>query len=58
MSDCGSNFKEATRKLNLEHPELNQDQITNFTHQQSIKWKFNPPSLPHIGVHGKDWFGL
>ena len=49
MSDCGSNLKEATRELNLEHPELNQDKI-NFTDQQCIKLKFNPPSSPHIGA--------
>ena len=49
VSDCGSNLKEATRELNLEHPELNQDKI-NFTDQQRIKLKFNPPSSPHMGA--------
>ena len=58
VPDCGSNFKRATQNLSLEHPKLNQDKITNFTDQQSAKWKFNPPSLPHMGVHGKDCFGL
>ena len=31
LPDCGSSFIEATVELNLEHPELNQDKITNFT---------------------------
>ena len=37
LSDSGSNFKGATRELNLGHPELNLDKITNFTDQQNIK---------------------
>ena len=37
VSNCGSNFKDATRELNLEHPELNQDKIINFTDQQNVK---------------------
>ena len=44
VSDCGSNFKRATRELNLGHQELNQDKITNFTDQENIKWI--------------NWFGL
>ena len=50
VSDCGSNFKVVTQELNLEHTESNQDKTTNFTDQKSIKWKFNPPSSPHMGV--------
>ena len=37
VSNCGSSFKDATRELNLEHPELNQDKIINFTDQQNVK---------------------
>ena len=49
VPDCGSNFTGATRELYFGHPELNQDKIKNFTDQQSIKWKFNPPSSSHVG---------
>ena len=48
LSGCGSNFKGATRALKFGHQELNQDKITYFTDQQNIKWKFNPPSSPHM----------
>ena len=42
-------FQRATRELNFGHPKLNLDKITNFTDHQIIKWKFNPPSSPHMG---------
>ena len=48
MSDFGSNFKGATRELNLGHPELDQDKMKNFTDQQNFKWKFNSPKSPHM----------
>ena len=49
VSNSGSNFKGVTWELNLGHQELTQDKITNFTDQQNIKWKFNPPSSPYMG---------
>ena len=30
VSDCGSSFEGVIQELNLEHPELNQDKITNI----------------------------
>ena len=44
LSDCGSNFKGASKELKLEHRSLNQMKITEFTERQHIVWKFKPPS--------------
>ena len=49
LSDCGSNFKGTVAELKPHLTELNQGKISNFTSNQNIQWKFNPPSSPHMG---------
>ena len=48
-SDCGSNFKGATKELKQVIAELDHTAISTFASTRNIVWKFNPPSAPHMG---------
>ena len=48
-SDCGTNFKGATRELNQAIAALDKKKIGDFAGDNSIEWKFNPPAAPHMG---------
>ena len=48
VSDCGSNFKCAFKKLKLKHSCLNQMKITEFTERKHIVWKLNSRSTHHM----------
>ena len=48
-SDCGSNFKGASKELKAALMELDQTKIGSNAAEQEIEWKFNPPDAPHMG---------
>ena len=48
-SDCGTNFKGATKELKEELKKLDQTKIGGFSQHKEIEWHFNPPSAPHMG---------
>ena len=48
-SDCGSNFKGATRELKDSIASLSHEDIGNYAAMSNIHWKFNPPCAPHMG---------
>eukprot|EP00112_Aurelia_sp_Birch-Aquarium-sp1_P008827 Seg1983.6 transcript_id=Seg1983.6/GoldUCD/mRNA.D3Y31 product="hypothetical protein" protein_id=Seg1983.6/GoldUCD/D3Y31 len=50
VSDCGSNFRGADRELKVCLKELDQEKIKTFASNRRVKWKFNPPSSPHMGA--------
>ena len=58
LSDCGSNFKVATRELNLEHPEFNQNKIKFLLISKVSHGILILQTYHRWGVLGKDWFGL
>ncbi len=49
ISDNGSNLVGANTELKQAIKEWNQEEITNFTANRNIQWKFNPPSASHFG---------
>ena len=49
VSDCGTNFKGAVNKLEIETSKLDYRKVGNKMHYPKIQWLFNPPSLPHLG---------
>lgn len=49
QSDNGTNFTGARNELNECWSSLDQDIITSQLAGRRIKWKFNPPSAPHMG---------
>ena len=48
-SDCGTNFKGATKELKQVISELDHETISNFTSSKNILWSYNPPAAPHMG---------
>ncbi|PIK45261.1 hypothetical protein BSL78_17882 [Apostichopus japonicus] len=52
ISDNGTNFKGAEKKLRELVDRMDKDKMTRSTANQMIKWHFNPPLSPHFGgVH-------
>lgn len=49
ISDFGSIFIGAVQELKLQHNGLHQIKMTEFTEQEKIIWKFNPPSSQNMG---------
>jgi len=49
VSDCGTNFKGASKEIkeNLKH--FNQSQLNVYSLKKGFQWQFNPPSSPHMG---------
>ena len=48
-SDCGSNFKGATKELKDVISELDHEAISTFASNNNIVWSYNPPAAPHMG---------
>ena len=54
ISDNGTNFVGAEKELAEYIAAWNKRQIEEHVIQQGIRWKFNPPAVPHFrGVWGK-----
>ena len=55
-SDCGTNFKGATKELNdvIDELKRKEEVIKDFASSKNITWIFNPPSAPHMGGAWKD----
>ena len=49
ISDNGTNFVGASKELQVAIEKWNTNRIDNFLRQNSIQWKFNPPSASHMG---------
>ena len=48
-SDCGTNFKGATKELQEFLKNLDHETITTYATSNGMSWKFNPPASPHMG---------
>lgn len=48
-SDCGTNFKGATRELQEAICNIDQSSLATAITTENTKWLFNPPASPHMG---------
>jgi hypothetical protein len=48
-SDNGTNFVGANNELKAALAELNQSKLEDECKTRGIRWRFNPPSAPHMG---------
>ncbi|XP_054713507.1 uncharacterized protein LOC129222969 [Uloborus diversus] len=48
-SDCGTNFKGASKELRKAFDMLRNDHLYGYLSSESIKWIFEPPAAPHFG---------
>ena len=49
FSDNGTNFVAAERELSEEVSKINDKRVHDSMLVDSVDWKFNPPSAPHMG---------
>ena len=49
LSDNGTNFVSASRKLRDLVSAINQDKIQRMTSNKGVSWKWKPPVAPHFG---------
>ena len=49
LSDNGTNFVSASRKLRDLVSGVNQDKIQRMTSNKGVSWKWKPPVAPHFG---------